>query len=80
MTRDPAFIAQKPPEYWGDPAHGMTLRDWFAGMFGTAILSDLDMMRAIRSTKDEGRPNDEVLAEQAYDYADAMLKRRSKLL
>jgi hypothetical protein len=46
--------------------HGMSLRDWFAGMALKALLSD-DEAGTIEST-----------ARDAYRYADAMLEERKK--
>lgn len=48
-------------------AHGMTLRDWFAGKALQGFLSDPTM---------DGTPED--YADSAYRFADAMLKARRK--
>ena len=51
------------------PASAMTLRDWFAGQVLTGL---------IPAPKQPGVPslNIEGMAKAAYDYADAMMKRR----
>lgn len=46
---------------------GMSLRDWFAGQALAGILAD-----------HEYNPAPDVIAEDAYDIADAMIARRSK--
>lgn len=45
---------------------GMTLRDWFAGMALTGILSNNEF------------PSWDLAAQQAYNAADAMLKEKEK--
>ncbi len=46
-------------------AEGMSLRDWFAGMVLAGSLSDVSKSRL-------------VIAENAYDIADAMLRNRNR--
>jgi hypothetical protein len=84
-TGGPAFPTTKPLEHWGDPNHGMTLRDYFA-----AKATEEDIAAHIW----KGHKEDFVMAdgygmkkvvkreamwsreEAKYRYADAMLKAR----
>lgn len=61
-TGGPAFPVQSAADW---QAHGMTLRDWFAGK----------AMQAYLTAPDTGWEFDEV-ARAAYKMADAMLKAR----
>ncbi len=59
-----------------------TLRDWFAGkaltgMMGVRLMKADDIMRNVDDTSTNRTTKDEI-AENAYKYADAMLKERSK--
>ena len=78
MTDDggPAFPSDTPIEFYesGETkrrASGMTLRDWFAGQALAGILANSDFIRA---TKESGMS----MSENAYAYADAMLKAREE--
>ncbi len=66
MNGGPAFPAMHFD--LGDDEHGMTLRDYFAAKAMQAFLS-----RAASITCP-----DEIIAEDAYNAADAMLKERNK--
>lgn len=65
-TGGPAFpmpIMYRPDgEYMGGPYHGMTLRQWYAGM----------AMLAIKAS-DYGHGSADEIADEAYAQADAML-------
>jgi hypothetical protein len=63
-TGGPAFPAQHFD--LAEHEHGMTLRDWFAGMAMQGMLSASENYQTIE------------LAKYAFDVADAMLKERSK--
>ena len=52
------------PENWDSIQDGMTLRDYFAGQALVALLSRSDFLRS------------NIIAENAYAYADAMLEER----
>lgn len=68
-TGGPAFPQVDLKDSYGmlvpDRQSGMTLRDWFAGKAMQAILNDAEIFW-------------EGAAPLAYQYADAMLKERSK--
>lgn len=84
----PAFPVPLPDgEHWpgeGDP-NGMSLRDWFAGQALPQAVEDYDRQtRGVMDTKmpvlqwaTERSPRELIIAEQAYKYADAMLKARA---
>lgn len=55
----------------GTVYHGMSLRDWFAGMALQGFL-------AMCSDPNANAPKREIAAATAYRYADAMLKEREK--
>jgi len=65
-----------------DPHPGMTLRDWFAGMAMSAMISKQPSLSGgvadleARSFRDA--PHYPVVALACYRYADAMLKEREK--
>lgn len=69
-----AFPSMAPPESWGDPSTGMTLRDWFAGQ----ALAAMDLFDD--GAFSQGAMERDALwaASAAYRYADAMLAERSK--
>lgn len=65
-------------EYGGiiqEPAPGMTLRDWFAGMALHGWLATYGPDQVHPMTSENGLA---VVSKQAYAVADAMLKERSK--
>lgn len=68
----PAFPHPSPPESWGDPRCGMTLRDWFAGHAPEMP------EQWLQDTLAEGGHLLEALAAWNYSYADAMLAAREK--
>lgn len=51
-----------------DPEAGMTLRDWFAGQ----------VLPALAAFGPKGHAPQDLVAEAAYTYADAMLAERAK--
>lgn len=69
---------------------GMTLRDWFAGQALSQAVEDYgqpDMMKSSGQRRDRGNPvlpyatagtmtREQIIAMQAYRYADAMLEAR----
>lgn len=55
--------------------YGMTLRDWFAGMAMQGILAS-DMKLHVEGRPIERTPN--VIADAAYQQADAMIAERNK--
>jgi hypothetical protein len=63
-----AFPTTAPLDGWGDPAQGMTLRDWFAGQALAGFMAN------------KRRPTTIALddAEWCYRIADAMLAEREK--
>lgn len=66
----PAF--PRTGEGFGDPnydAPGMSLRDWFAGQALAGIL-------ATGAGDDDSQALRQIIAEDAYGYADAMLRER----
>jgi len=65
-TGGPAFPTTKPLEHWGDPNQGMTLRDYFAAKAMQAILIHHKLEDC----------DDFVVASNAYQMADFMLKAR----
>ena len=65
-TGGPAFPTTKPLEHWGDPNQGMTLRDYFAAKVMQAILTNHRLEDC----------DDDVVASNAYQMADFMLKAR----
>jgi plasmid stability protein len=58
---------------------GMTLRDWFAGQALAGLLSDIDNLKMMAEAN-IGSPKriSDLLAEEAYRAADAMMAERSK--
>ena len=72
MNNQPAFPTTKPLDYWGDQNQGMTLRDYFAAK---AMQGGIDLVPHMATPKvDKTVP--QIIAEMAYEYADAMLKER----
>ena len=72
MNNPPAFPTTKPLDYWGDQNQGMTLRDYFAAK---AMQGGIDLVPHMATPKvDKTVP--QIIAEMAYEYADAMLKAR----
>jgi hypothetical protein len=72
MNNPPAFPTTKPLDYWGDQNQGMTLRDYFAAK---AMQGGIDLVPHMATPKvDKTVP--QIIAEMAYEYADAMLKER----
>ena len=65
MKNPPAFPLH--PEHWQEENQGMTLRDYFAASF-------VESGHIFKSMSDGNTP--ELVAEQAYALADAMLKAR----
>lgn len=57
---------------------GMTLRDYFAGQTLNGILIGSDKVDPIDFVGSSEKTNAEILAENAYFMADAMLKEREK--
>ena len=70
----PAFPAQHFD--LADGEHGMTLRDWYAGMAMQGLFAGLDR-DAQRFMAREAEPA-AAMAKACYAMADAMLKERSK--
>ena len=66
MKNEPAFPTTKPLDSWGDPNQGMTLRDYFAAKVMQAILANNKLEDC----------DDFVVASNAYQMADFMLKAR----
>lgn len=65
----PAFPTTKPLDGWGDPAQGMTLRDYYAGQVVGAIMAYAMKQTSFTPTISE-------IAERAFDVADAMIRAR----
>lgn len=62
----------------GHVTDGMSLRDWFAGQ-ALATLAGPDMFTAFKKLTDStGNQVKNLLAQAAYEIADAMLKEREK--
>ena len=61
------------PQYKYSESYGMSLRDWFAGMAMQGLLASLANPRL-----NERAVVDSLIAETAYEIADAMLKERDK--
>lgn len=65
----------------GGPAFGhccgMTIRDWFAGMALMGLLNNAES-RIFPMKHQEDKSNGEILAENCYYMADAMLAEREK--
>ena len=68
-----------------ESGRGMSLRDWFAGQALSAAVEDYDRKtRGVNDTKDNVLPwackgtgtREQIIARQAYLYADAMLAAR----
>jgi hypothetical protein len=57
---------------------GMSLRDWFAGQALAGMLAGPDMKNNLLLGNPDGRELEAWMAEQSYEYADAMLKAREK--
>lgn len=58
---------------------GMSLRDWFAGQALNGILSDGETQAIIsKLSRAENASSTAYVAKAAYEFADAMLKERSK--
>ena len=58
---------------------GMTLRDWFAGKAMQGLIStDVGWKVIIEQAKDKGIERAEVVADCAYELADALLAQREK--
>ncbi len=88
----PAFPTTKPLDHWGDPNGGMSLRDYFAAQAFSQAVEDYGQPDALKSTgqrRDRGNPvlpyatagagtREQIIARQAYRYADAMLAEREK--
>jgi hypothetical protein len=60
--------------------HGMTLRDWFAGMALRGLATNQEMLLSNKELLDHFGTSgiDELQANKAYRLADAMLTERSK--
>lgn len=56
------------PAFLVDDCCGMTLRDWFAGQ----------ALAGMQASVTEDWPDPEIVAEKAYQCADAMLEERAK--
>lgn len=61
----PAFPSREPPDSWGSPDRGMTLRDWFAGQALSGLLAGRIPFNGDRAYTDA-----------AYRLADTMLASR----
>lgn len=58
---------------------GMTLRDWFAGQAMAGMVSSKDIISAcIKAAYHDGVDPTDIVAADAYTYADAMLAERNK--
>lgn len=66
-----AFPGPKPPDHWGDPSRGMTLRDYFAGQAIQGLVPAC-IEGAFEMTPDHAA----IYAREAYAVADAMMKAR----
>lgn len=69
----PAFNKKRPEFYMG-----MTLRDYFANTAMLGILRDKDRVEPINLKGSLDKPAAEIISEDAYFLADAMLKERNK--
>ena len=66
------FIHKHPTSGQTSMAEGMDLRDWFAGL---AMQGGIDLVPHMATPKvDKTVP--QIIAEMAYEYADAMMKAR----
>lgn len=80
----PAFPVPQPTRdteekenYWD--TRGMTLRDWFAGQaFAAMVAGEGALMVADRDERYDETNWAEVVASNAYNFADAMLAARTK--
>lgn len=71
MNNQPAFPSTH-HNGWGEPEKGMTLRDYFAAK---AMQGGIDLVPHMATPKvDKSVP--QIIAEMAYEYADAMMKAR----
>lgn len=70
----PAFPT--PEDKFGEYSQSMSLRDWFAGQAAAGIASSVDIMTSAALAKQLSP--EFVVAEMAYEIADAMLKARKK--
>ncbi len=81
MNRDEGHcIAISPTGVFYEPnqvGHGMLLRDWFAGQSLPGAIEDYDGPATPYSAQATGT-REEIIARQAYKYADAMLKARDE--
>ena len=59
---------------WGEPQQGMTLRDYFAAKAMAIMWDAYD--KGYCGLNNNDAPNTEIIAEGAYQMADAMLKAR----
>lgn len=82
----PAFPSAQPTETWVTGQHGqavpvverhggMSLRDWYAGQFFAAAVSDREQWLCHMGDKG-ATPAYDYVAGEAYQMADAMLKAR----
>ena len=84
----PAFPHSKSRGHLQDCLPGMSLRDWFAGQALPQAIMDYDRMTRSGSGKDDfewvtphkfnGRTREQIIAAQAYQYADALLSARGE--
>lgn len=71
----PAFPTEPRGPIYGGKHDGMTLRDWFAGQ----ALAGLVTMKVLHEiARKSGVGSETVTAQAAYEYADAMIKERTK--
>ena len=75
----PAFPRDVSNNNYHDNQTGMSLRDHFAGKYGPQLVGDAEILRSvIKSAGENGNTVEIEVAEQAYDYADAMLEVRKR--
>lgn len=68
----PAFPSETNTRFY----HGMSLRDYFAGQVAPQVVADI--ASGALSPEEDGRSVAQVVAENAYILADAMLEHREK--
>ena len=66
------YMHKHPTSGQTEIATGMDLRDWFAGMAMQSLI------RLFATASTGGRTSSEVFSEEAYGWADAMMKQRNK--
>jgi hypothetical protein len=73
-----AFPTTKPLDSWGDPNQGMDLRDYFAAKSMQGLLSNVELIRGhFDIAKDKNIKPINVLVEESYQIADAMMEARN---